>query len=235
MSPTANRIAENVARVREAIRSAAGRSHRRAEDIRLIAVSKYVGIEAIESLVEAGCHDLGESRPQELWQKAEQLAGRPVRWHMIGHLQRNKARRTLPWIDLLHSGDSVRLLEAVDEIAVATHRTCDVLIEVNVSGDASKHGFQAEQVPGVLARAPDWPGLRIRGLMAMAAWGTEPEEARRDFAALRELRDRLLASAPSEVVLEHLSMGMSGDFEVAIEEGATMVRVGSALFEGTES
>jgi hypothetical protein len=154
---------------------------------------------------------------------------------MIGHLQRNKARRTLPWIDLLHSGDSVRLLEAVDEIAVATHRTCDVLIEVNVSGDASKHGFQAEQVPGVLARAPDWPGLRIRGLMAMAAWGTEPEEARRDFAALRELRDRLLASAPSEVVLEHLSMGMSGDFEVAIEEGATMVRVGSALFEGTES
>lgn len=235
MSQTVNRIAENVARVRQAIQQAAARSHRREEDIHLIAVSKYVGIEAIEALVEAGCHDLGESRPQTLWQKAEQLVERPVRWHMIGHLQRNKARRTLPSIHLLHSGDSERLLETVNEIAVATHRTCDVLIEVNVSGDESKHGFRGEQVPTVLARAPDWSGLRIRGLMAMAAWGTEPEEARRDFVALRELRDRLIASAPPEVVLEHLSMGMSGDFEVAIEEGATMVRVGSALFEGIES
>jgi pyridoxal phosphate enzyme (YggS family) len=232
--PSAQVIADNVARVREAIARAAERSHRRAEEIHLIAVSKYVDVQAVEALIEAGCHDLGESRPQELWQKAEQLIERPVRWHMIGHLQRNKVRRTLPWIGLLHSGDSQRLLEAVNEEAVQTRRSCEVLIEVNVSGDESKHGFRPEDVAPVLAQACTWPGLRIRGLMAMAAWGTTPEEARRDFAALRELRDRLAGSAPPEVSLEHLSMGMSGDFEAAIEEGATMVRVGSALFEGTE-
>ncbi|MCH5374647.1 MAG: YggS family pyridoxal phosphate-dependent enzyme, partial [Planctomycetes bacterium] len=163
------------------------------------------------------------------------LADRPVRWHMNGHLQRNKARRTLPLIDCLHSGDSPRLLEAVNEIAVQLERTTDILVEVNVSGDEAKYGFTAEQVPGVLAQAPEWPGLRIRGLMAMAGWGTSPEEARRDFIRLRQLRDALLASVPPEVSLEHLSMGMSGDFEVAIEEGATMVRVGSALFEGIDA
>lgn len=234
MSSTEKRIAENVARVQDAIQQAARRSQRRADDIRLIAVSKYVDVEAIRALLEAGCHDLGESRPQQLWCKAEQLVEQPVRWHMIGHLQRNKARRTLPWINLLHSGDSLSLLETVNGIALQDNRPCQVLIEVNVSGDETKHGFRPEQVREVLTRAPDWSGLRICGLMAMAGWGTEPEEARRDFIALRQLRDQLLGSAPPEVSLEHLSMGMSSDFEVAIEEGATMVRVGSALFEGID-
>ncbi len=234
MSQIAERIADNVARIREAIHRAAARSNRRGEDIRLIAVSKYVGIEEAEALLEAGCFDLGESRPQQLWEKAERLAGRPVRWHMIGHLQRNKARRTLPLIDMLHSGDSLRLLEAVNELAVQLERPCDVLIEVNVSGDETKHGFVPGQVAEVLAKTPAWPGLRICGLMAMAGWGTQPEEARRDFIRLRELRDSLRSSVPPEVSLEHLSMGMSGDFEAAIEEGATMIRVGSALFEGID-
>ena len=235
MSQIAKRIAENVARVREAIDRAAARSNRHGEEIHLIAVSKYVGIEEAEALLEAGCHDLGESRPQQLWEKAERLAGRPVRWHMIGHLQRNKARRTLPLIDLLHSGDSLRLLQAANEIAVETDRMCEVLVEVNVSGDRAKHGFLPAQLEDVLTQAPSWSGLQIRGLMAMAGWGTQPEEARRDFVRLRQLRDDLRSTAPPEVSLEHLSMGMSGDFEVAIEEGATMVRVGSALFEGIET
>jgi PLP dependent protein len=235
MPTITQRIAENVARVRDAIQQAAERSHRSAEQIRLIAVSKYVGVEQIEALVEAGCHDLGESRPQQLWQKAEQLVERPVHWHMIGHLQRNKAKRTLPWIDLLHSGDSVSLLDTVNTLAIQLNRTLPVLVEINVSGDQTKHGFPPWQLPEVLEQAPDWSGLRICGLMAMAGWGTEPEEARRDFIALRELRDRVAGHVPPQATLEHLSMGMSGDFEVAIEEGATMVRVGSALFEGVDA
>ncbi len=235
MSSTVQRIAENVARVRDAIQRAAQRSQRRADEIRLIAVSKYVDTAVIEALLETGCHDLGESRPQHLWKKAEELVERPVHWHMIGHLQRNKARRTLPWIDLLHAGDSVRLLETVNQLSVESGRTCQVLIEVNVSGDEAKHGFRPEQVPEVLDQAARWPGLRICGLMAMARWGSEPEEARCDFIALRQLRDRLVGMVPDQVRLDQLSMGMSGDFEVAIEEGATMVRVGSALFEGVDN
>lgn len=235
MSSTVQRIAENVARVRDAIERAAQRSQRRADEIRLIAVSKYVDTDVIEALLEAGCYDLGESRPQHLWNKAEQLVERPVHWHMIGHLQRNKARRTLPWIDLLHAGDSLRLLETINQLSIESNRTCRVLVEVNVSGDETKHGFRPEQVPEVLDQAVRWPGLQICGLMAMARWGSEPEEARYDFVALRQLRDRLVAAAPDQVRLDHLSMGMSSDFEVAIEEGATMVRVGSTLFEGVES
>jgi PLP dependent protein len=234
MSPI-QRIAENVARVREAIARAAGRSGRSAEEVRLVAVTKYVGLVEAEALLAAGCCDLGESRPQELWRKAEQLAGQSVRWHMIGHLQRNKAPRTLPLIDLLHSGDSLRLLQAANDAAALTGRVTDVLLEANVSGDQTKHGFLPEQVAAALDRAADWPHLRICGLMAMAGWGTTPEEARRDFIRLRQLRDRLQAGTPPGVVLEHLSMGMSGDFEVAIEEGATLVRVGSALFEGIDA
>lgn len=232
MSHTAQRIADNVSRVRDSIARAAQRSGRRPEDVRLIAVSKYVGLEEAEALLAAGCCDLGESRPQELWRKAELLADHPVRWHMIGHLQRNKVQRTLPLVALLHSADSLRLLETVDDVSAQADQVTEVLLEVNVSGDAAKHGFGPGAVAEALASAPLWTHLRIRGLMTMAGWGTDAEEARRDFVRLRELRDRLLTVAPPGVELDQLSMGMSGDFEVAIEEGATLVRVGSALFEG---
>ena len=229
------RIAENVARVRQAIADAAARSGRRAEDVTLIAVSKYVGVAEIDALLAAGCRDLGENRPQDLWRKAEQLRDRPIRWHMIGHLQRNKARRTLPLVTLLHAGDSWRLLEAAAQHLQQSGQVLDVLIEINVSGDVSKTGFSPQDVEPLLSQIAQLPHLRVRGLMAMARWGGTLDDARRDFVRLRELRDRLAASCPPEISLQELSMGMSGDFEVAIEEGATLVRVGSALYEGVEA
>jgi len=235
MSNLEQRIADNVARVRQAIAEAAARSGRRADDVTLIAVSKYVGTAEIDALLAAGCRDLGENRPQDLWRKAEQLRDRTIRWHMIGHLQRNKARRTLPLVTMLHAGDSWRLLEAASQHLQQSQQTLDVLIEVNVSGDEAKHGFGPEEVESLLPQIAQLAPLRVRGLMAMARWGGTPDDARRDFVRLRELREGLAVSCPPQISLHELSMGMSGDFEVAIEEGATLVRVGSALFEGVES
>lgn len=225
-------LRENLSRVRDQVAAAAQRSGRSPSDVRLIGVTKYVSVEITRELAAAGLADLGESRPQELWRKAEGLADLPVRWHMIGHLQRNKIRRSLPAISLLHSGDSLRLLEALDEECAAQQRRQDVLIEVNVSGDATKHGFPPSEVAAALPRIAELKNLRVVGLMTMAALEGGPERARRDFATLRELRDQLRSDLPAGIDLRELSMGMSDDFEQAIEEGATMVRVGSALFEG---
>lgn len=239
MNQQYQRLAENLASVRLRIAEAATRAGRQPHEVRLIAVTKYVSAEIASLLAQAGCKDLGESRPQELWRKAEMLRSDPalsevgdLRWHLIGHLQRNKVRQTLPHVNLVQSGDSVRLLAKLDEEAERVQRCLPVLLEVNISGDATKHGFEPEELDRLLREWPRLRHLEIRGLMAMASRLGGAAEARRDFAALRELRDRLRRSAPSEVGLEELSMGMSGDFEVAIEEGATMVRVGSALFEG---
>jgi len=225
-------LRENLSRVRDQVAAAAQRSGRSPSEVRLIGVTKYVSVEIARELAAAGLADLGESRPQELWRKAEGLADLPVRWHMIGHLQRNKIRRSLPAISLLHSGDSLRLLEALDEECAAQQRRQDVLIEVNVSGDATKHGFPPSEVAAALPRIAELKNLRVVGLMTMAALEGGPERARRDFATLRELRDQLRSDLPAGIDLRELSMGMSDDFEQAIEEGATMVRVGSALFEG---
>ncbi len=235
MSSLEQRIAENVARIRGTIAGAAARSGRRAEDVTLVAVSKYVGQAEIEALVAAGCRDLGESRPQDLWRKAELFRDRSVRWHMIGHLQRNKVRRTLPLVSLLHAGDSWRLLEAASQQLSPGDQALDVLVEVNISGDATKTGMSVADVERLFPQIARLPRLRVCGLMAMASWGGTLDQARREFVALRELRDRLTPRCPPGVTLEHLSMGMSGDFEVAIEEGATLVRIGSALFDGIET
>ncbi|MCC9608199.1 YggS family pyridoxal phosphate-dependent enzyme [Blastopirellula sp. JC732] len=224
------RLAENLAEVRGRIADAADRAGRSESDVRLIAVTKYVDVETVEALLDLDCHDLGESRPQQLWQRAEQFADRVVRWHMIGHLQTNKAKRTAAVTSLLHSGDSLRLLEALD--AAAPERPLQTLLEINISGDAAKHGIAPDEAAQVLEAAAKLPHLSIRGLMGMAALEGGVDVARRNFAALRELRDKLAIDAPENVRLDELSMGMSGDFEAAIEEGATMVRVGSSLFEG---
>ena len=228
-------IAENVAQVRERIAAAAVRSGRSAEAVTLIAVSKYVDERAIGELIAAGCHDLGEARPQQLWEKGATFAGSDIRWHLIGHLQTNKVRRTLPVVALSHSIDSRKLLDAVNAEAALLGKLVDVLLEVNISGDAAKHGLQPEQVRPLIELAMNWPFVRIRGLMGMAALDGGVDAARRNFAALRRLRDELADKCPPEVSLAELSMGMSGDYEVAIEEGATMVRVGSALFEGLDA
>lgn len=227
------RIAENVADIRERIARAAQRSGRAAERIALVAVTKYVSAEMVRPLVAAGCLELGESRPQQFWEKAAVLADLPIRWHLIGHLQRNKVRRTLPLVAMIQSVDSPRLLAAIDEEASGMD-PIPILLEVNVSGESAKHGFSPDEIEPLLAELPNHANVSVRGLMCMAGFEGGPDEARRDFAALRRLRDRLHPLCPPGVTLDELSMGMSGDFEEAIEEGATIVRVGSALFEGVD-
>ena len=201
----------------------------------LVAVTKYVDVDAARDLLAAGCADLGESRPQELWRKGEQLAGESVRWHMIGHLQRNKVARTLPHVTLFHSGDSLRLLAELDSECDRLERRLPVLLEVNISGDESKHGFAVQEIEDRLPEILQLQHLHVRGLMAMARLDGDQEAARLDFRNLRGLCDRLRPRLPTSVALDELSMGMSGDFEEAIEEGATIVRIGSALFEGIDA
>jgi len=279
----AARIAENLAAVQGRIAEAAVRAGRSPGDVRLVAVTKYVGPDEIEALLAAGCRDLGESRPQQLWQRAELFrttAGAPVHWHLIGHLQTNKVRRTLPAVDLIHSVDSLHLAQTIDAEAARLGRPARVLIEVNIARENSKHGFPPEAVEQVVPQLLALPHLRIEGLMGMGSLGGGPEANRAEFAALRQLRDRLRQrfAAPPQASADRsaahavdqsvahpadqsadqsadrladrcagnelsgepsvrgpfaeLSMGMSDDFPIAIEEGATIVRVGSALFEG---
>jgi hypothetical protein len=235
MARSAERIRQNVARIRGLIAEAAGRSGRSADQVTLVAVTKFVGEEAIRGLVEAGCTILGESRPQQLWEKVPRLAGLPIRWHLIGPLQRNKVRRTLPLVEMIQSADTPELIAALDRHAAEVGRVVPILVEVNVSGDVAKHGFTADGVARFLPGLGNFGHVEARGLMCMASLEGGLDRARRDFAALRELRDRLQAGCPERVRLEELSMGMSSDFEVAIEEGATIVRIGSALFEGLDA
>ena len=225
-------VLDNVTAIRQRIAEAAARSGRPETDVTLVAVTKYVTAAQMRPLLAAGCHDLGESRPQQLWDKAGALADESVRWHFIGHLQRNKVRRTLPMVHLLRSGDSLRLLTAVDRELQQLGRPLPVLLEVNISGDVEKHGFLPQEVRRALPDLLSLELLRIRGLMAMSARESDRESARRDFSHLRELRDQLQKDAGNAADLSQLSMGMSRDFVTAIEEGATIVRVGSALFQG---
>jgi PLP dependent protein len=233
-------LIDNVQKVRDQIAAAAKRSGRPATAVKLVAVTKYVNADLAHQLAAAGCQDLGESRPQELWSKAEALAeltnatvsADPIRWHLIGHLQRNKVERTLPLVSLIHSGDSLRILEAIDRAVSAAQLRVPILIEVNISGDPTKHGFAPDEVEPNLSQITALSSLEFRGLMTMASREGDLDQARREFCALRQLRDKLALAAPPNIRLTELSMGMSGDFQIAIEEGATIVRVGSALFEG---
>jgi pyridoxal phosphate enzyme (YggS family) len=227
-------LADRMAAVRARIAAACARAGRE-PSVTLIAVTKTVSARVAGILPELGVSDLGENRPQELWRKAEALKHLPIRWHLIGHLQRNKVERTLPFVHLIHSIDSLRLAEAVaadgNKSGAGIPR---VLIQVNASREDQKHGFgfdELVQAEPDLVRLP----LEIVGLMGMAAYANDPEQARPTFAELRRFRDRLqIEWNLTGFLLTHLSMGMSGDFEVAIEEGATLVRVGTALFDGLE-
>ena len=203
-------------------------------EVQVVGVSKYVDAALCLQLVQAGCVVLGENRPQSLWEKHEWFASHDapaVQWHMIGHLQRNKVRRTLPLIQCLHSLDSLRLAEEVSREAVAAGIELAVLIEVNVTRDSSKTGLLAADLPEFMDRVVPLPGLVIRGLMAMASLDGDATVARREFAEVRHLRERLAERHP-QLDLSQLSMGMSGDFEAAIAEGSTLVRIGSSLWRG---
>jgi len=238
-------IADNLRRVQERIARAAESAGRRADEITLVGVTKYVDARAAAELVAAGCANLGESRPQELWKKHEELqrAGSSstpapaVHWHLIGHLQRNKVARTLPLVSLIHSVDSERLIAALDQAVADGHSTfpfVDILLEVNTSSEVAKHGLAPGEVEPLLERLSKYPRVHLLGLMTMAALRGGPSVAARNFAALRELRDRLNVNRYPNTKLNELSMGMSNDFEIAIQQGATIVRVGSALWENEQ-
>ena len=218
------RIAGVRARVAEACR----RAGRDPAGVTLVAVTKTVSAQVAAVAAELGCTDLGEGRPQELWKKAAALPA--ARWHLIGHLQRNKIDRTIPLVALVHSVDSARVLDALDAFGRARGAPVPVLLEVNGSGEASKGGFAPDAVHAVCDAAAALTGVAVRGLMTMAAFAADPRDTRPTFAMLRELRDSLRAR--TGLPLAELSMGMSNDFEVAVEEGATLVRVGTTLFEG---
>ena len=230
-----DRCLANLAAVRDRIAEACRRAGRSEEDVRLIAVTKYVDTTITRLLAECGCLDLAESRPQQLWEKAAAMTdmGPLIRWHVVGNLQRNKVRRTLPVVSLIHTLDSERLLASLEAEAAISGQPCNVLVEVNLSPDAARSGAAPADVPALVAAAVRSPHLRLRGLMGMARHPDSPAaDARRDFARLREFRDQLEADVPADALRE-LSMGMSGDFEAAILEGSTMVRIGSALFEAS--
>ncbi|MGQ9584225.1 MAG: YggS family pyridoxal phosphate-dependent enzyme [Anaerolineae bacterium] len=219
---------QNVQQVLERIARAAARAGRDPEGIRLVAVTKTVPEETIHLAYELGLRDFGENRVEEALPKTTRLPG-DIRWHCIGHVQRRKARATVEFAHLVHSVDSVRLAERLQRFCEEMDRDLPILLEVNVSGEKAKYGFApdqvAEAVPGILA----CDRLRIQGLMTMAPVVADPQKARPYFRALRDLRDRLARRFPG-VGWQHLSMGMSGDFEVAVEEGATLVRIGQAIF-----
>lgn len=232
MADTNQLIADNLARVRQRIAQAADSVGRPPEDVQLVAVTKYVDARITAALLAAGCRVLGESRPQQLWDKAAQTELADVQWHLIGHLQRNKVQRTLPIVDLIHSVDSQRLLAAINHAAIEQDRHVRILLEVNCSGDQAKHGLTDEGLKAILPQLTNYPNVNVCGLMTMAAREGGTSAAAHNFATLRELRDKVLADCPPDTKLTALSMGMSHDFEVAIREGATLVRIGSLLFEG---
>src|SRR5262245_22535043 len=227
-------LTDRIAYVEERIGDACRRAKRSRAEITLVAVTKSTSIEVASLLPELGVKDLGESRPQELWRRAEAI--RDVRWHLIGHLQRNKVERTLPLVQWIHSVDSERLLDAIQSEVRRNVQPVQVLLEVNLSREPNKHGFSKEEMPKLIQAVIRARGYAIiSGMMTMAAHEEDPEKCRATFAELRQLRDQLRNDWSSYgAELSELSMGMTNDFEVAIEEGATMVRIGSALFEGLE-
>ncbi|MBX9677117.1 MAG: YggS family pyridoxal phosphate-dependent enzyme [Gemmataceae bacterium] len=227
-------LRERLASIEQRIVAACQRSRRRREDMTLVAVTKTVSAAVAALLPSLGIRDLGENRPQELWSKSAELP-KDVRWHLIGHFQRNKVDRTLPLTHLIHAVDSVRLAEAISKEAVKQQRIAEVLLECNVSGEESKQGLTPNAVAEVAHKIAGLPSLRVRGLMTMAPFHDDPEQCRPVFVALRQLRDRIAPQLDSSHRFAELSMGMTNDFEVAIEEGATFIRVGTALFEGLSS
>ena len=219
------RVAETRTRIARAVERG-GHGQR----VTLIAVTKTHGPAAVEAAWGAGITDVGENKVQEALTKMPAVTA-PVRWHLIGHLQRNKVKHVDAFA-LVHSVDSARLAAAIDAHGRARGSPVEVLLQVNVSGESTKGGFEPDEWEAVAARLPEWPGLRVRGVMTMAPFEAAEAELRRVFAGARQARARFAAAgAPPD----ELSMGMSGDYEVAVEEGATMVRLGTVLFGARDS
>lgn len=238
---SSSEVLANYREVMDDIFRVAQQSGRNADDIQLVGVTKYVGVQETQWLIEAGCCDLGESRPQLLWQKAEGISDPKVRWHLIGHLQRNKVARTLQSVDVIHSVDSLRLLQQIikDGGSIPAGKTVQLLLEINVTSDATKTGLGGEECEKLLEFWADLhhsnaapANIEVVGLMGMASLDGDEKEARAEFEQIRALRDSF--SSKFSLNLPHLSMGMSGDYPSAIPAGATYVRIGSSLFRSRD-
>jgi PLP dependent protein len=216
--------------VRERIAAAARAAGRRAEDVRLLAVSKTFGPDHVRAAYAAGQREFGENKVQEALEKIADTADIPIGWHLIGHLQSNKARKAAGAFAAIHSIDSVDLLRRVDAAAAEAGATPRVLIQVDLAGETTKFGAPEADVPAIARAAAECRAARLAGLMLLPPWFDDPEQARPYFARLRALRDRLAGDGVDPALLGELSMGMSHDFEVAIQEGATLVRIGTAIF-----
>jgi len=223
-------IPQRLAGVRERIADAAGRAGRSPGDVRLVAVSKTHPIDAVRAAADAGQLDFGENKVQEALQKIAQSTDTRLRWHLVGHLQSNKAKKAVSAVHAIHSIDGVDLLRKVDQAAVAAGRTVEVLVQVDLALEDTKFGAPEAEVPGIFEEAARCGAVQVVGLMLLPPLAENPVEARPWFVRLRGIRDRLQDDGVPAERLRELSMGMSHDFEVAIEEGATMVRVGTAIF-----
>ena len=220
-----------LADIRSRIERAAGRVGRDPSSIRLVAVSKTFPADAVRALADAGQVDFGENKVQEALQKMDQLSGLAIRWHLLGHLQSNKAKKAGRF-DVVHSIDSAGLVGKLDEAVSAAGRTLDALVQVDLAGEATKHGAREDELAGIFAAARSARSVRAVGLMLLPPAVDDPADSRPFFRGLQGVRDRLLAHGVDPAMVKEMSMGMSHDFEVAVEEGATLVRVGTALFGG---
>jgi pyridoxal phosphate enzyme (YggS family) len=223
-------LKQRLEQIRQRIRQAAESCNRDADSVRLVAVSKTIAAEIVKEAIEAGVTILGENYVQEARQKFKALVQYPVSWHFIGHLQSNKAKYAVRLFDLIHSVDSLKLARELDKQAAKLDKIQQILVQVNISSEDSKSGISTEEAPGLIAEIGRLKNLAVKGLMTMPPYFYQPQKVQPFFAALRELRDRIRDQSLPNVSLDELSMGMTGDFEVAIKEGATLVRIGTAIF-----
>ncbi len=223
-------IAEKVSEVRERIRKACERASRKPETVQLIAVTKGFGVERIREAVEAGIQDIGENFVQELRAKRQELNDPTVRWHFVGHLQSNKVKYIADFICLVHSLDHRSVAEEIDKRGARIGRVIEALVEVNTSGEKSKFGVYPEASLEFVKALARYKNLKVKGLMTIGPFVPDPEDSRPAFRTLRQLRDEIASAGIDNVEMRELSMGMTKDFEVAIEEGATLVRIGTAIF-----
>ena len=229
-------IRENLVKIRGKIASSCAKARRLPAEVTLVCVSKNRSVEQIQEVLEAGVRDIGENKVQEALNHYKAIAdtsfGQQIKWHMVGHLQSNKAKEAVRIFDLIHSIDSLKLAEEIDRQAAKINKLQDILIEVKTSPEESKAGISAGEVPALVKSTISLKNLRLLGFMTMAPEDKDPEKARSYFRQLRELRARFNDLRTADYQLQELSMGMSDDFQVALEEGATMVRIGRAVFEG---
>jgi len=226
-------ILENFLQVQNRIAAAAERAGRHPGSVRVVAVSKTKPVSLILEAIAAGVTDIGENRVQEAESKYDQIE-RPVTWHLVGHLQTNKVKSALRMFDLIHSVESLRLLSEIDRRSAQVNRRTEVLIQINTSAEPSKYGIEPDGTLAFIESALDYSNVRIKGLMTIGAFLPAPEEVRPSFVLLRQLKEKIMAQQFPGIDLEYLSMGMTNDFEVAIEEGANLIRIGTAIFGARE-